>query len=431
MFEINVKKSTACETVYTVVSGENTYAVKLWIISKNVGAMAFARADTYSASFEPPCTRRFETTRMWRNAVWVASEGKYVHQNREPDGSLTNCPTIENALPRRTDDFLEWLEWAKVERMRLIAEKAEKDRLEKIGKAAGRPYNVWGAVRVPDEPTRLLNSGKPYPDSKPSTWRTTGAWLAHSMKGAKGDGAVRLNGEITIGITALRTYCKTISHDVIDLTLEPATGGNPPVLRIETAPDPASPVHAHRSTFKAGAFDKFQGAHGYTCAVNFSDEVVVALDDRKHRPSKYNPFTLEPVTRRKAKPVMFDVAVVVRNETKLLPWTGFECNTPGLVVAQEPEYNELLKVEGKDVWEAKRGYWQIIHKGSGLLVRNYRIKTRIAALKVADNLGDLLDWTQTMKQINDELSDHATRLAVNDGINERYAAGGATGMPGY
>jgi len=251
------------------------------------------------------------------------------------------------------------------------------------------------------------------------------------MKGAKSEGAVRFNGEITIGVAALRTYCKAVGHDVIDLTLEPATGGNPPVLYIESAPDPASPLHAHRTTFKAGAFDKYQGANGYTCAVTFSDTTVVALDNKKHRPNKYDPFTLDPMTRHKAKPTTLDVAVIRNGDQVNLPWTGFESDTPGLVVTQRPVYNELLKVESKDVWEGKRGHWCITHKGSGLLVRDYQLKTKTAALKVANSLGDLLDWTQTMEQINDELSNSAVRRAVSDGIAERYAAGGATGLPGY
>jgi len=433
MFKISEVKSTACETIYNVVSGDDAYHVKLWIISGGTGALAFVKGPNayYSCGYDPPCTRRFETTSMWRNAVWLKGEGRYTHQRREADGSLTNCPTIQNALPRRMDDFMEWFSWATVERTRLLAAKADKDRLEKVGKAAGRSYSTWGNERVPDEPARLLNSVKPYPTSKPNTWRTTGAWLAHSMRNAKSEGAVRLNGQITIGIAALRTYCKAIGHDVIDLTLEPATGGNPPALYIESAPNPASPLHAHRSTFKAGAFDKFQGVHGFTCAVTFSDTTVVALDNKKHRPNKYDPFTLDPVTRRKAKVTMLDVVVVVNREQVNLPWTGFESDTPGLIVTAKPEYNELLTKDGEDVWDPVRGYWQITHRGSGLLVRDYRIKTKTAALKVAANLGDLLDWTQTMEQINDDLSMHARRLAVNDAINEQYAAGGATGMPGY
>jgi len=63
-------------------------------------------------------------------------------------------------------------------------------------------------------------------------------------------------------------------------------------------------------------------------------------------------------------------------------------------------------------------------------VRDYRLKTKTAALKVADSLGALLDWTQTMEQINDELSNSDVRRVVSDGIAERYAAGGATGLPG-
>jgi len=426
MFEISEVKSTACETIYNVVSGDDAYHVRLWIISGITGALAFATAPN-NYSYNPSCTRRFDVASMWRNAVWLTGEGKYAHQNREPDGGLSNCPTIENALPRRMDDFMEWFDWATVERVRLLAAKADKDRLEKIGKVAGRPYSAWGAERAPEEPARLLNSVKPYPDSKPYTWRTTGAWLAHSMKGAKSEGAVRFNGEITIGIAVLRTYCKAIRHDVIDLTLEPATDA----LYIATVTKPGAKLRAHRTTFKAGAFDKYQGANGYTCAVTFSDTATVALDNRKHRPNKYDPFTLDPVTRRKAKPTTLDVVVSLNRKEVNLPWTGFESDTPGLVVTQEPVYNELLTKDGEDVWEGKRGHWQITHRDSGLLVRDYRIKTKAAALKVADNLGDLLDWTQTMAQINDELSNSDVRRDVSDGIAERYAAGGATGMPGY
>lgn len=427
MFQIQPVKSTACATVYRVVQGDDEYMVKLWIINGGQGALAFERSARSYGEPDPVCTRRFETTSLWRKAVWESGPGKYVHQHREGDGSLTGCPTIENALPRRTDDFLEWLEWAIPERVRLIAEAHEKKRLEDIGKAAGRPHSTWGTERVPDEPPRLLNCGSYGPD----TWRTTGAWLAHSMKGAKSDGAVRLNGAITIGIAALRTYCKAIGHDVIDLTIYPAEAGNAATLVVTTVPDPASPLRAHRSTFKDGAFDKYQAANGHTCAVTFSDRVRVALDNRKHRPGKYCPFTLDLLEKAKVTKTTVDLIVVQDNASRTLTdWPAFETDTPGLCVVLEPEYNELLEVDGQNVWQPWRGHWQIIHMGCGLPVRTYRIKTRSAALQIAASLADLLDWTQTQEQINDELNDRIKRMAVSDGINERYAAGGATGLPG-
>jgi len=362
---------------------------------------------------------------MWRNTVWLKGEGRYTHQRREADGSLTNCPTIQNALPRRMDDFMEWFNWATIERVRLLAERADKRRLEKIGKDVGRSYTTW-VERSPEGPARLLNSGKPYPDSKPYTWRTTGTWLTHSMKGAKSEGAVRFNGEITIGIAALRKYGKAVGHDVIDLTLEPATGGNPPALYIATVPEPGAKLRSHRTTFKAGAFDKYQGANGYTCAVTFSDTVQVPLDDRKCRPGRYNPFTLEPMARRKAKPITVDLAVVVDNEKEMLPWVGYECNTLGLCVVQEPERDEVLKRDGTLAWMPVKGHWQVIHIGSGMPVRMYRLSTKKAALQVADALGTMADWTKSESEICTVSND--VRRARSQELDRVYSRAGATGV---
>jgi len=323
------------------------------------------------------------------------------------------------------DDFMEWFNWATVERVRLLAEKADKDRLEKIGKTVGHSYATW-VERTPEGPARLLNSGKPYPVTQPHTYRTTGVWLVHAMRGAKSEGAVRFNGEITIGIAALRKYGKVVGHDVIDLTLEPATGGNPPALYVATVPEPGAKLRAHRTVFKAGAFDKYQGANGYTCAVTFSDKVQVPLDDREHRPGKYDPFTLEPMARRKAKPITVDLAVAVDNEKEMLPWVGYECNTPGLCVVQKPERNETLKHDDVLVWLPVKSNWQVVHIASGMPVRVYRLSSKTAALKVADALDAMADWTKSESEICTVSND--VRRARSQELDRVYALAGATGL---
>lgn len=112
---------------------------------------------------------------------------------------------------------------------------------------------------------------------------------------------------------------------------------------------------------------------------------------------------------------------------ELLPWTGFACATPGLCVVPKPKLDHALRREQKSVWKPEPDNWQIMHTGSGLPLRVYYLEDKAAALKLADDLGDLCDWTQSAEDICNVSAD-VTR-ARSAWIDRLYIQAGAEGVP--
>lgn len=88
------------------------------------------------------------------------------------------------------------------------------------------------------------------------------------------------------------------------------------------------------------------------------------------------------------KKVTFEIKII-KNDNKITtrPWTGYQSETPGLVVNRNWNSDDT-----------PGDRWNITHLKSGLAVGPSRDK-RADALEIANRLSTLTDWTQTGEEV--------------------------------